>query len=205
MGAQLTGLQAEDLFCPDDQEDHEGDGAHRGFAHPEGDGARQGVLPLRARRDAGRLGRRDALERRPPAHHASAETIRRSAVVIFSSDRGLAGAFNSQILREGLELAELLRCAGQGAGVLPRRSQGRRLLPVPSLAAAAEWIGDTDTPHVPRRRRRSAQTLLEDFYRAAATTGGVDEIHLVYNRFVSMMTQSPEIGSPASARGRRSR
>ena len=41
------------------------------------------------------------------------ETIRRSAVVIFSSDRGLAGAFNSQILREGLELAELLRQQGK--------------------------------------------------------------------------------------------
>ena len=40
------------------------------------------------------------------------ETIRRSAVVIFSSDRGLAGAFNSQILREALELAELIRSEG---------------------------------------------------------------------------------------------
>ena len=41
------------------------------------------------------------------------EVIRRSAVVIFASDRGLAGAFNSQILREGLELAELLRRQGK--------------------------------------------------------------------------------------------
>ena len=41
------------------------------------------------------------------------ENIRRSAVVIFSSDRGLAGAFNSQILREGMELAELLRSEGR--------------------------------------------------------------------------------------------
>ncbi len=41
------------------------------------------------------------------------ETIRRSAFVIFSSDRGLAGAYNSQILREGLEVAELLRVRGE--------------------------------------------------------------------------------------------
>ena len=33
--------------------------------------------------------------------------------MIFASDRGLAGAFNSQILREGLELAELLRQQGK--------------------------------------------------------------------------------------------
>ena len=42
------------------------------------------------------------------------EVIRRSAVVIFASDRGLAGAFNSQILREGLQLGELLRSQGKG-------------------------------------------------------------------------------------------
>ncbi|MCR2828228.1 F0F1 ATP synthase subunit gamma, partial [Microbacterium sp. zg.Y909] len=41
------------------------------------------------------------------------EVIRRSAIVIFASDRGLAGAFNSQILREALELAELLRSEGK--------------------------------------------------------------------------------------------
>ena len=37
------------------------------------------------------------------------ETIERAAIVIFSSDRGLAGAFNSNVLRESEELATLLR------------------------------------------------------------------------------------------------
>ncbi len=63
---------------------------------------------------------------------AEREVIRRSAVVIFASDRGLAGAFNSQILREGLELAELLESQGKESMfyLVGRKAVG--VLPVPS-------------------------------------------------------------------------
>ncbi|WP_347345402.1 F0F1 ATP synthase subunit gamma [Microbacterium sp.] len=116
--------------------------------------------------------------------------IRRSAVVIFTSDRGLAGAFNSQILREGLELAELLR--GEGREVVyylvGRKAVG--YFQFRRLASAGEWIGDTDTPHYNTAEQISGALL--DAYDRGGEDGGVDEIHLVYNRFVSMMTQSPE-------------
>ena len=74
------------------------------------------------------------------------ENIRRSAVVIFSSDRGLAGAFNSQILREGLEVAELLRTEGREPVfyLVGRKAVG--YFQFRRIAAAAEWTGDTDTP-----------------------------------------------------------
>src|SRR6478736_4275259 len=118
------------------------------------------------------------------------ENISRSAVVIFSSDRGLAGAFNSQILREGLEVAELLR--GQGKEpvfyLVGRKAVG--YFQFRRIAAAAEWTGATDTPSFHTAEEISS-TLLDAFSRGGAG-GGVDEIHLVYNRFVSMMTQSPE-------------
>src|SRR5690606_16782041 len=118
------------------------------------------------------------------------ETIRRSAVVIFSSDRGLAGAFNSQILREGLELAELLREQGKEPVfyLIGRKAVG--YFQFRGIASAAEWTGDTDTPSF-HTAEEIAQSLLEAFSRGGEQ-GGVDEIHLVYNRFVSMMTQSPE-------------
>src|SRR5690606_31811825 len=118
------------------------------------------------------------------------ETIRRSAVVIFSSDRGLAGAFNSQILREGLELAELLRSQGKEPVfyLVGRKAVG--YFQFRRMAAAAEWTGDTDTPQF-STAEEIASTLLEAFTRTGENDG-VDEINLVYNRFVSMMTQSPE-------------
>ncbi|MGP6171399.1 F0F1 ATP synthase subunit gamma [Microbacterium sp. A196] len=118
------------------------------------------------------------------------ETIRRSAVVVFSSDRGLAGAFNSQILREAMELGELIRSQGSEPVyyLVGRKAVG--YFQFRGIASAAEWIGDTDTPHFKTAEEISA-TLLEAFNRDSED-GGVDELHLVYNRFVSMMTQEPE-------------
>jgi F-type H+-transporting ATPase subunit gamma len=118
------------------------------------------------------------------------EVIRRSAVVIFSSDRGLAGAFNSQVLRAGLEHAELLRSQGRETVfyLVGRKAVG--YFQFRRMATAAEWTGDTDTPHF-STAEAIADALLEAFNRGGQG-GGVDEIHLVYNRFVSMMTQTPE-------------
>jgi F-type H+-transporting ATPase subunit gamma len=118
------------------------------------------------------------------------ETIRRSAVVVFSSDRGLAGAFNSQVLREAMELGELIRSQGSEPVyyLVGRKAVG--YFQFRRIASAAEWTGDTDSPHFKTAEEISA-TLLEAFERGGED-GGVDELHLVYNRFVSMMTQSPE-------------
>jgi F-type H+-transporting ATPase subunit gamma len=118
------------------------------------------------------------------------ETIRRSAVVVFSSDRGLAGAFNSQILREAMELGELIRSQGSEPVyyLVGRKAVG--YFQFRGIQAAAQWTGDTDTPHFSTAEEISA-TLLEAFNRDVEE-GGVDELHLVYNRFVSMMTQEPE-------------
>ncbi len=118
------------------------------------------------------------------------ETIRRSAVVIFASDRGLAGAFNSQILREGLELAELLRSRGKEVDyyLVGRKAVG--YFQFRRMQAAGQWTGDTDTPHFSTAEQVAGALL--DAYAQGGEDGGVDEIHLVYNRFVSMMTQTPE-------------
>ena len=111
-------------------------------------------------------------------------------MVIFASDRGLAGAFNSQILREGLRLAELLRSEGREPVfyLIGRKAVG--YFQFRRMDSAAQWTGDTDTPHF-HTAEEIAATLL-DAYDRGGEDGGVDEIHLVYNRFVSMMTQSPE-------------
>ena len=118
------------------------------------------------------------------------ENIRRSAVVVFTSDRGLAGAFNSQILREALELAELLRTQGKEVVfyLVGRKAVG--YFQFRRMPSAAQWTGDTDTPQFSTAEEISDAVI--EAYRAGGENDGVDEIHLVYNRFVSMMTQSPE-------------
>src|SRR3546814_12977021 len=80
--------------------------------------------------------------------------IRRSAVVIFASDRGLAGAFNSQILREGMELANLLRSQGKEVAFYLVGRQAVGYFQFRRLATEAEWTGDTATPQLGRASGR---------------------------------------------------
>jgi len=119
------------------------------------------------------------------------EVIDRAAVVIFASDRGLAGAFSSQVLREAEQLSELLRSQGKdvvyylvGRKALAYFSFRRRV-------SEQSWTGGTDRPEFDTAQE-IGDALLSAFLRGA-DDGGVDEIHIVYNRFVSMLTQTPEV------------
>ena len=119
------------------------------------------------------------------------ETVERAAILIFSSDRGLAGAFNSQVLREAEQLAELLRSQGKDISyfLVGRKAVG--YFAFRQRVAERVWTGGTDAPTF-ETAKEIGDTLLEAFLRDASD-GGVDEIHVVYNRMVSMMTQVPEV------------
>jgi F-type H+-transporting ATPase subunit gamma len=119
------------------------------------------------------------------------ERIDRAAIVIFTSDRGLAGAFNSQVLREAEELAELLRSQGKDVGyfLVGRKSVGYFKFRHRSFERS--WVGGTDSPDFDTAKEIS-DAVLEAFLRDA-TDGGVDEIHIVYNRFVSRISQVPVV------------
>ncbi|MGO4783968.1 F0F1 ATP synthase subunit gamma [Cryobacterium sp. W22_MBD10_FK3] len=119
------------------------------------------------------------------------EVINRAAVVIFASDRGLAGAFSSQVLREAEQLSELLR--NQGKDVV-YYLVGRKALAYFSFrrrVSEESWTGSTDRPEFDTAQE-IGDALLSAFLREA-DDGGVDEIHIVYNRFVSMVTQVPQV------------
>ena len=119
------------------------------------------------------------------------EKIERAAVVIFSSDRGLAGAFNSQVLREAEELSELLREEGKQVTyyLVGRKAQG--YFSFRNRAAARVWTGGTDQP-VFETAQEIGEELLQAFAKPASD-GGVDEIHIVFNRLISMVSQVPEV------------
>ena len=115
----------------------------------------------------------------------------RAAVVIFTSDRGLAGAFNSNALRKAEELAALLQREGKTVEyfLVGRKAVG--YFRFRQRAFTREWVGGTDTPE-PGTAKEIAEAVVESFLRGG-TNDGVDEIHLVYNRFVSMLVQQPEV------------
>ncbi|GAA2186124.1 MULTISPECIES: F0F1 ATP synthase subunit gamma [Leucobacter] len=120
-----------------------------------------------------------------------AEKVERAAVVIFTSDRGLAGAFNSQVLREAEELSELLRSEGKDVVyyLIGRKAQG--YFSFRRRASERVWTGDTENPTF-ETGSEVAEALLEIFGRPAAE-GGAQEIHLVYNRLISMVSQVPQV------------
>ena len=115
----------------------------------------------------------------------------RAAILILTSDRGFAGGYNANVLREAQGLRSLLDEHGMSAvtyvagtkGIVWHRFRGREL--------AGQWNGFSDNPR-PEHAREVTETLLAAFDRPAAE-GGVDEIHLVHTEFVSMLTQRPVV------------
>lgn len=113
------------------------------------------------------------------------EQIKRSAMIVLTSDRGLAGAFNSQIIREAGELRAQLEGAGKEVDHYLVGRKAVQYWQFRRRAFVRDWQGQTDAPDA-ALAKEIADAVIE-----AYTKGEVDEIHVVYNRFVSMMTQEP--------------
>ena len=117
--------------------------------------------------------------------------VRRAAMVVITSDRGLAGAYSSAVLKESEKLAEKLR--GEGKEVSPYLV-GRKAVGFYKFRRrefAQEWSGFSDSPTF-EVAREIGQRVTDDFIKEY-DSGGVDEVHVVFTRFVSMVTQEPEV------------
>jgi F-type H+-transporting ATPase subunit gamma len=115
--------------------------------------------------------------------------VRRAAMLLITSDRGLAGAYSSSVIKEGEQLAELLR--GEGKEVVPYVT-GRKAVAYYRFRQreiAGEWVGFSDAPTYEAAEEIS-ETLISAFL---AEENAVDEIHIVFTRFVNMVTQTPEV------------
>jgi F-type H+-transporting ATPase subunit gamma len=117
------------------------------------------------------------------------ENPRRAAVLVVTSDRGLAGAYSSSVIKEAERLGELLR--GDGKEVKLYVS-GRKALAYYNFRRrpiVSDWTGFSDQPTYDDARE-IGDTLIEAFLQDTEE-GGVDEVHVVYTRFRSMLTQEP--------------
>jgi F-type H+-transporting ATPase subunit gamma len=119
------------------------------------------------------------------------ERVNRAAVLLVTSDRGLAGAYSSNVLKAGERLSEMLRSEGKTVVPYIAGRKGSAYYRFRRREVAAEWVGFSDAPQYDNARE-IAQTLIEAFL-TDESEGGVDEIHLVYTRFVNMVTQEPEV------------
>jgi F-type H+-transporting ATPase subunit gamma len=113
----------------------------------------------------------------------------RAAVLVLTSDRGFAGAYNSNVLREAQGLRALLDERGIESVPYVAGRKGIAWFRFRQREMAAEWSGFSDTP-AHQNATEIANALLEAYERPA-DEGGVDQIYLVHTEFVSMLTQRP--------------
>lgn len=116
---------------------------------------------------------------------------KRAAVLVVSSDRGLCGAYNSGAFRRAEELFSLLR----GEGKTPvLYVVGRKALAYYSFRnwdIARSWTGFSEQPKY-ENAAEVATTLVDAFIPGSDgdEVSGVDELHIVYTEFKSMLSQS---------------
>ncbi len=117
------------------------------------------------------------------------ENPRRAAMLVVTSDRGLAGAYSSSAIKQGEQLAELLRSEGKDVApyLIGRKAVG--FYRFRERQVAREWTGFSEAPSY-ANAKEVADALIEAFL-TPADEGGVDEIHIVYTQFVNMVTQRP--------------
>lgn len=114
----------------------------------------------------------------------------RAAIVLFTSDRGLAGAFNSQVIREASELRTRLEREGKEVVHYLIGRKAVQYFAFRRRESERDWTGGTDNPEF-ETAKEIAEAIVGKFVQPTAE-GGVDEIHIVYNRFVSMLVQEPQ-------------
>ncbi|MGW1750033.1 F0F1 ATP synthase subunit gamma [Streptomyces sp. NPDC002092] len=117
-----------------------------------------------------------------------AETVTRSAVLLLTSDRGLAGAFNSNAIKAAEQLTERLERQGKEVVVYIVGRRGLAHYNFRERKVAESWTGFTDEPTYADAKKVAAPLI--EAIETETAEGGVDELHIVFTEFVSMMTQT---------------
>ncbi|CAL9530156.1 ATP synthase gamma chain [Streptomyces sp. enrichment culture] len=117
-----------------------------------------------------------------------AENPTRAAVLLLTSDRGLAGAFNSNAIKAAEQLTERLEREGKQVDTYIVGRRGVAHYNFRERKVAESFTGFTDEPSYADAKKVAAP-LIEAIGKETAD-GGVDELHIVYTEFVSMMTQT---------------
>jgi F-type H+-transporting ATPase subunit gamma len=114
----------------------------------------------------------------------------RVAVLVITSDRGLAGAYSSSALRAAEQLTVRLRDEGMDPVPYVVGRKGVAFYRFRNREMAESWTGFSEQPQY-ENAKEIADTLIDAFL-AGSDDGGIDEIHLVYTEFITSVTQRPK-------------
>jgi F-type H+-transporting ATPase subunit gamma len=120
----------------------------------------------------------------------ASENPKRAAILIISADRGMAGAYSNNAIKEGEQLAALIRSRGLEVASYLVGRKAVNYYRFRNRAIAGSWSGFSDTPTY-QDAKSVADALIQAFLADAQTDkAGVDEIHIVFTEFKSMLTQN---------------
>jgi len=120
------------------------------------------------------------------------ENPRRAAVLIITADRGMAGAYSNAAIKEGDQLVTALRERGLATEAYLVGRKAVNYYRFRSRKIAGSWTGFSDNPTYAHAKEVS-DALIAAFVADSETVAtGVDELHIVYTQFKSMITQIPE-------------
>jgi F-type H+-transporting ATPase subunit gamma len=126
------------------------------------------------------------------------ENPKRAGVLVVSSDRGLCGAYNANVLRQSEELFSLLREEGKDPIVYVVGRKALGYFNFRQREVSESWTGFSERPTY-EEAKEIAETLVTAFMSGADDEGddpgddgilGVDELHIVFTEFKSMLSQA---------------
>ncbi len=132
------------------------------------------------------------------------EDPKRSGVLLITSDRGLAGGYNANVIRRATELMDEIRSQGKEPVLYIIGRKGVGYFRFRNRPIADSWTGFSEQPTFLDARGATDAVV----HAVAATsqgevadgTAGIDELFVVYTRFASMIAQNPTVAQVAPVR-----
>ena len=121
---------------------------------------------------------------------SAAEHPKRAAVLIITADRGMAGAYSNAAIKEGDLLIAKLKARGLEVDAFLVGRKAVNFYRFRDRAIKGSWTGFSDNPSFENAREVSA-ALITTFLSDSGTPEGVDELHIIFTRFKSMILQEP--------------
>ncbi|MCR8574972.1 F0F1 ATP synthase subunit gamma [Streptomyces sp. Isolate_219] len=117
-----------------------------------------------------------------------AEQPSRAALLLITSDRGLAGGYSSNVIKAAEQLTERLKAEGKEVDAYIVGRKGVSYYSFRERKVVESWTGFTDNPTYADAKAIAAPLI--GAVQQDTAEGGVDELHIVTTEFISMMTQT---------------
>jgi len=114
-----------------------------------------------------------------------------AAVLVISADRGLAGAYNTNVIRTAEGLMKALKADGKGVALYTCGRKAKEHFEYRGVPIEHAWAGFSERPHY-EHAKEIGEMLIGQFM-LQTPGGGVDELHIVFTRFRSLVSQQTQI------------